>query len=239
MEKTSILYQHGTLGLLVPGLFTGTKTIEALLEHGDTGIGTIEGLDGEMIVIDHVAYCAKSDGSVQVVDPEQTVPFASVHFADQNLVKTTYQNLTQAALESQLIAQFPYQNIFFAVTIHGVFKTMKTRVVKKQTPPYPTLVQTADQQAVFEQEGVSGTVVGYYAPAMYQGMTVGGFHVHFLSDQKDFGGHILDFALDHGEITLQPFSNVDLSLPTNDPAFMHEQFADVEQIQKDVNHAEH
>lgn len=35
MEKyESRVYQHGTLGMLVPGLFEGTLTVADLLEHG-------------------------------------------------------------------------------------------------------------------------------------------------------------------------------------------------------------
>lgn len=52
----NVLYQHGTLALLVPGLLEGTTTIGELLKHGDTGIGTGEGLDGELIILDGVAY---------------------------------------------------------------------------------------------------------------------------------------------------------------------------------------
>lgn len=36
MEKyESKVFQHGTLGMLVPGLFDGTMTIADLLKHGD------------------------------------------------------------------------------------------------------------------------------------------------------------------------------------------------------------
>ncbi len=38
-----MLYQHGTLAQLVPGLLEGTTTIGDILSHGDTGIGTGEG----------------------------------------------------------------------------------------------------------------------------------------------------------------------------------------------------
>ena len=34
------VYQHGTLALLIPGLFTGTMTVAELLTHGNFGIGT-------------------------------------------------------------------------------------------------------------------------------------------------------------------------------------------------------
>ena len=50
------VYQHGTLALLVPGLFDGTMKLAELLAHGDTGIGTATGLNGEMIVLDGTPY---------------------------------------------------------------------------------------------------------------------------------------------------------------------------------------
>ena len=50
MPNHITLYQHGTLALLVPGLLKGTISMGELLKHGDTGIGTGEGLDGELII---------------------------------------------------------------------------------------------------------------------------------------------------------------------------------------------
>ena len=79
MEKyESKVFQHGTLGMLVPGLFDGTMTIADLLKHGDWGIGTASGLDGEMIVLDHTPYLAQSNGEIRVLKPEEKVPFATV-----------------------------------------------------------------------------------------------------------------------------------------------------------------
>lgn len=61
----------------------------------------------------------------------------------------------------------------------GKFSAVKTRVVEKQTRPYKTLLAVANEQAVFEKSDVSGTVVGYFAPKMFQGMAAPGFHLHF------------------------------------------------------------
>lgn len=44
-----ILYQHGTLGALMAGLMDGTETIAHILEKGTLGLGTLHGLDGEVI----------------------------------------------------------------------------------------------------------------------------------------------------------------------------------------------
>ena len=52
MSENKTLFQQGTLGALMAGLYDGTLTIRELLEHGNTGIGTMDALDGELIIID-------------------------------------------------------------------------------------------------------------------------------------------------------------------------------------------
>ena len=64
MANHITLYQHGTLALLVPGLLKGTITMGELLKHGDTGIGTGEGLDGELIILDGKPYHVHATGDV-------------------------------------------------------------------------------------------------------------------------------------------------------------------------------
>lgn len=49
---TNVLYQHGTLGTLMAGLLKGTASINELLQHGDLGIATLTGSNGEVIVND-------------------------------------------------------------------------------------------------------------------------------------------------------------------------------------------
>lgn len=120
----SKVYQHGTLGMLVPGLFEGTMTVADLLKHGDWGIGTASGLDGEMILLDHVPYLAQSNGEIRILKPEEKVPFATVHFEE---IKDSFkvENLTQKELEDKILVDYPYKNVFFAVKIVGTFQLLK------------------------------------------------------------------------------------------------------------------
>ncbi len=46
------------------GLYEGTMTIGELLKHGDLGIGTLDSVDGELIVLDGKAYQAKGDKTI-------------------------------------------------------------------------------------------------------------------------------------------------------------------------------
>ena len=53
--------------MLVPGLFAGTQTVGELLQHGDTGIGTLTGLDGELIIQAGKVYQVNAQGKVREV----------------------------------------------------------------------------------------------------------------------------------------------------------------------------
>jgi acetolactate decarboxylase len=48
---------------------------------------------------------------------------------------------------------------------------------------------------VYTYADTTGTVVGFYTPVFFKGLNVAGYHLHFLSDDGQTGGHILDFAV--------------------------------------------
>ena len=59
------LYQVSTATALVEGIYQGAVQVAALREHGDLGLGTLESLDGEMVVVDGNFFQVCSDGSVR------------------------------------------------------------------------------------------------------------------------------------------------------------------------------
>lgn len=235
MANTKTLYQHGTLALLVPGLLDGTITMKELLEHGDTGIGTGEGLDGELIILDGVPYQVDSDGKVNVVKDDFTLPFANSHFGEYRDL-TTVETLSPQELETKIMT-LTSGNTFFSIEVHGTFTNMKTRAVKKSHKPYATLGKTAEEQSIFTRETVAGTLLSYYSPTIFDGAAVGGFHHHFLSDAHDFGGHVLDFGSATGDVKLQQFDTLEQHLPVNNQDYMNFDFSDWD-ILGDIHKAE-
>ncbi|MDD6386708.1 acetolactate decarboxylase [Lactobacillus equicursoris] len=234
--KEDTVYQHGTLAMLISGLFDGTLPVSSLLEHGDSGIGTCAGLDGEMVILGGHAYTIRRDGTVEELAGDVTVPFACVHFDEvKNFQSIT--NLSVDDLEAKIL-QENSRNVFFAVKITGTFAKMTTRTVFKQEKPYPGLVEVADQQAIFTGEDTKGTVIGYYAPDLYQGVASSGFHLHYLSDNHQLGGHILDMAVKDGELTIQPFVNFNLHLPVDNADFLKKRI-DTDQLNAQIRQAEH
>lgn len=236
MTNTTLMYQHGTLAALVPGLFTGTQTLGDLLQHGDTGIGTLTGLDGELIILDSKVYQVNAQGQVNEVGPEAEVPFANVHYAAFT-PKGTLAHLDFTGVQDAVIAAMGTVNLFVGVKMHGTFAKMQTRAVAKQEEPYPTLTATASAQSVFDHTNVEGTVIGYFSPKLYAGMVSPGFHLHFLSDDHQSGGHILNMAVGQAALSLQVFADIQLHLPSDNGAFLATSF-DSDQIVRDIRKAE-
>ena len=71
---------------------------------------------------------------------------------------------------------------------------MKVRAIPAQQKPFPTLADAAKTQSVFTFSESSGTIVGIYTPVFFKGLNVAGYHLHFISDDRKTGGHILDLT---------------------------------------------
>ena len=77
-----VLFQVSLLQGLMLGDFEGSLPIGELKKHGDIGLGTFTGVNGEMIVLGDSVYRAAGDGSVEVASDDERVPFAAVTFFD-------------------------------------------------------------------------------------------------------------------------------------------------------------
>lgn len=95
--ENSKMYQVATLQSLMTGYTRAVITVDELLQHGDTGLGTFENVNGEMIVTGGHCYKAMEDGSVIEASPDEGVPFASVASLDYE--KYAAENATASETE--------------------------------------------------------------------------------------------------------------------------------------------
>src|SRR5947209_14368155 len=72
------LFQVSTLDALMLGVYQGAYSIGGLKQHGDFGLGTFEGIDGELTVLEDHYYHFRSDGSLIEEESTTRVPFAVV-----------------------------------------------------------------------------------------------------------------------------------------------------------------
>jgi len=212
-QVSDVLYQVSTINALMESVYDGVIPVSELKTHGNFGIGTFDGLEGEMVVLDGVCYQVKDDGIAYVVDNIST-PFATVtNYENDETYFLSEMNIS--TYESFLESKFPSENMVYAVKITGNFSKMKTRSVPKQEKPYPKLVDVVKNQSVFEFENVSGTVVGFYVPEFMSGLNVPKYHLHFISDDKLYGGHILDFEIENAEASFDVTPEFYPVLPTS------------------------
>jgi acetolactate decarboxylase len=194
LEDRDILYQAGTLDDLIDGRLDGTVTAGSVLDHGDIGLGTFNGLNGEMIVIDGKCYRAAADGSVAEVPSGELTPFAQVSRFDRDGSARVTGPMSMSGIETMLDGSLPSDTMFYLLRIDGVFN-ITVRSVPGQTAPYPPLEDVIANQTKFTYQEVPGTLIGLWSPQETSGLSSAGFHFHFISDDRAKGGHVLDFEI--------------------------------------------
>ncbi|EHJ55633.1 alpha-acetolactate decarboxylase [Streptococcus urinalis FB127-CNA-2] len=239
MSNKTILYQHNTLAALMAGLYQGTMTINELLSHGDFGIGTLDSIDGELIVLDNKAYqCIGTGKEAEVIElkGDETIPYGAVlnHHADQKVA--IEQSMTDIDLMRFLESHFSSANLFQSIKVSGQFEKMHIRMIPK-SPLGKGFAEVASCQPEFTKESVSGTLVGFWAPELFHGVTVAGYHLHFLSDDHTFGGHVMDFVLTKGQAEIGQVDALEQDFPSDNDIFKATSF-DVEALKEDINNVE-
>lgn len=215
-QDTETVYQVALLQSLTQGYYDGIIKVSDLKKHGDTGIGTFEGVNGEMIVIDGKVYQALGDGSVKEAAEDETVPFSNVTFFDNDISVDLKDIKDMASFKSELdkTVNDNGKNMFYVVKVKGTFEKMYVRSEIKQEKPYKALDKALEtDQREFNYENITGTVVGLYCPDYMSGLNAAGWHFHFISDDRTKGGHILDLSFNEAkaELDITPEFNLELS----------------------------
>lgn len=237
MTKETILYQHGTLGALMAGLMDGTETIATILEKGDFGIGTLSGLDGELIILDGKAYQGREDGALIAVSDEQETPYAAVTTFNPTITVSVKDFADNLQINELIRKHLKSENLFHAVKIRGKFNKVHIRAMPKQEEPYKRLVEVSKEQPEFIKKNVVGTIVGFFTPELFQGVAAADFHLHFIDDEQTFGGHLMDFELESGTIEIEPMNSLLQHFPENDEKFIHTTI-DYSDLDKEIQEAE-
>ena len=232
------LFQHSTIGALMGGMFDGTLTVDEVLTANHTmGIGTLDGLDGELIIVDGAPFQVKVDGTVHEVDKRTKTPYVAVTNFEKEGEAAVTETLSSDQLKEKLKQTFSSVNTFQAVKVRGTFQKIHCRSVEKQKKPYPRLVEASKDQAEFTRDTVEGVLLGFYTPEIFGSIAVPEFHLHFLSNKHDFGGHVLDFALAEGRIEWQTMTTLEQHFPIKNNDFM-EVTIDYKNLAEDIEEAE-
>jgi len=212
-REPHVLFQASTIGALLDGAFDGDLSFAELAEHGDLGLGTLNRLDGEMIALDGEFFRADVDGAVSPIPAAAKTPFAVVTKFEAEVDERIEAPLSHEQLLARLDDLTPAGASSGAIRLDGRFELVRARSVPAQSPPYRPLAEVVADQHVFELEDVAGTMLGFRFPAYVEGIEVGGYHLHFISDDRRRGGHVLDSRSAGLRVRIDPSNDLHVELP--------------------------
>ena len=207
------LFQTSTVQALLSGAYDGDVTLAEVLEHGDLGLGTLNGLDGELIVLEGEAWKARLDCTLERPEPSAKTPYAVVVPFSPGEPLPLQGPFGEDELEQRLGAGVAAATRPSAVRIDGRFGEVHVRSVPRQQAPYRPLAEVIAQQQVSVLRDVSGTMIGFCFPDALDGIEMVGAHLHFIDDARTRGGHVLSYTLQQASAQVDTATALHVELP--------------------------
>ena len=236
-REAHVLFQASTIAALLEGAYDGDLSFAELAEHGDLGLGTLNGLDGEMIALDGRFYRADVDGRVGEVDGAARTPFAVVTRFEPTIDARIEGPLDHEGLLSHLDELIPAGAPSCAIRLDGHFDLVRARSVPRQSPPYRPLTEVVAEQHVFELADVRGTMLGFRFPDYAEGIEVSGLPPPFHRRGPRSAAVTCSTRASNGlRVRLDPSNDLHVELPPGvelaDPDLAAETHAAVELVER-------
>jgi acetolactate decarboxylase len=213
-EEKDGLFHYSIWWALVNLIYDGELTAGNLKREGDIALGSYNGLSGELVMVDGILYKVAEDGSVFEAEDNELICYANATWFNPNNFYEIDGSISYDSLRSNLSSNFPSDNQFYGLRIHGDFEYMKCGGVPEQEKPYTQgLDELLPNRPVYERENFSGTMVGFYCPDFIGNINVPGFHLHFISDDATFGGHVMEFNARKLEVGIDFITEYTFVLP--------------------------
>lgn len=213
VKPQSTLFQVGAHTALLHGVYHGEFTVGELAKHGDFGLGTLDGINGEMAAFDGVFYKIQEDGKMRVVEPHEITPFANVTFfkpTEQHNIQDI-KNVTE--LSEIISSKLSNKNVPHAIRFDTHCDYVNFSIVRGQKKPYPPITEVQKTKIISTMNNVAGIMVGFWIPKYMSPTAKAGLHLRFVTSERTTGGQLHDIIMKHATIHLQPLHKIEIYLP--------------------------
>lgn len=219
MNKNNQMYQISTLQALLLGYTKGVVSAGKFIEHGEIGLGTFAGVNGEMIVLDRQIYKADNEGNVTKVSDDEGIPFAAItsmrDVIEFDIEKVDSIDQLRVILTNAIEEDFGL-NSMYAIRIDGRFSVVKARSESGLVAHHVELSKILKlNQKDFEFKDIEGTMVCLYFPDYMDGVNAAGWHLHFVDESRMHGGHVFDLQFEKASAKRTKVQNIQIQLPTD------------------------
>ncbi len=140
------VFQVSTFHALKQGLLETETTFGELKKQGDFGLGTVNGLDGEMVALNGEFFQVKADGSVHSIPDDSKTPFAVMTFFTPDK-KLSLPRINKPKELIDAVDQQTDEDCILAVRVTADFEHVNVRSVPRQEKPYPGLEEALKQSS--------------------------------------------------------------------------------------------
>lgn len=216
-QRPGEVFQYSVFSVLMEGGYEGDLSIGSLRQHGNIGLGTFNGLDGEMVMVDGKVYRVQVDGKAVPADDQMQTPFATVAALrpGEGVDGRVTDPMDLAGLCVFLDRAATLPNSIYAVRVDGTFEYVRARSLPAQTKPYPPLAEATKGQKIYRINSVKGTLVGFRFPVSTGAVNVPGWHWHFISADRQAGGHVLNLRTRDVFFSTTPYRQLRVQLPAS------------------------
>lgn len=215
--------QVSTLDALIDGVYESEVSVGRFTGPTMIGLGTPNQIDGEMIILGRQAYRVDDTGTVYRMKSSTRTPFTVAAPFVADAVVELGNEMHYAELKKRADQVIDSTNYIHAIRLRGSFSSMKVRSVPRQEPPYRPLTEVIkNQQEEFTYESVEGVLVGFRFPSYMNRLNAPGYHLHFLSADREKGGHVLGFTMEKARLELDRERAFEMLLPG------HQQFREAD-----------
>ncbi len=194
------IYQYSSKQAFFDKKYNSDLTLTEVSKFGDFGLGTLNGVNGELVIWDGKFFRVSYEGEVLEQALDKNTPFSVIKKFEADTSFQINETIDLARLRSTLDQLVTDKAV--AVKIIGNFSYLKTRSVQKQNKPYPNIQSVVANQAVFEFENTRAGIIGFWFPEYFDGVNFPGYHFHCLIDGKKGGGHLLDCNIDNAIVEI-------------------------------------
>jgi acetolactate decarboxylase len=210
------IWQNAPAIALENGCYDGITEVGEVRRHGNQGIGAFDQLDGEMVGVDGTFYRMTEDSVAHVAADDETLPFCMVtQFGGGSGEPIELPpDMRKDSLYPWLDSQVEQPNLFYALRIEGRFHAVRSRCMPRQHKPFPALKEVEKVQTEYAYERLEATMVGFRAPSYVGRTSPPSWHLHFVSADRSFGGHVIAFEGCDARISLERIDRQEILYPT-------------------------
>jgi len=214
-EYTDTITHAGLYADLNKGEYDGFYPVTNLVRYGDHGLGTYDGLNGEMIMYSGVIYRADATCRLLAVPVTSVTPYAVVSYFQADRVFDV-EKMSLTLFERALDMRRKQARVPQAIQVSGMFKSITIRSVPVQEKPWRPLAEVIQSDSFkVTLTNVTGFMVGYHYPEYLSMLHPAGYHLHFVDSQRVTGGHVLDFEIAQARISLDHSPGLQVFLPAD------------------------